>query len=111
MPRQESRIRRFRIANLHLKIEKIFLVSVSLNGLKWMFILILTARFNKQTFLIIEHKVFFFPSLFSFLYIISLTFFNFVRIVIIIIISFDQRRTDYIRSKSIRTVFVWRGFQ
>ena len=58
MPRQESRIRRFRIANLHLK--KIFLVSVSLNGLKWMFILILTARFNKQTFLIIEHKVFFF---------------------------------------------------
>ena len=57
MPRQE---RRFRNANLHLKIEKIFLVSVSLNGLKWMFILILTARFNKQTFLIIEHKVFFF---------------------------------------------------
>ena len=109
MPRQESRIRRFRIANLHLK--KIFLVSVSLNGLKWVFILILTARFNKQTFLIIEHKVFFFSSCFSFLYIISLTFFNFVRIVIIIIISFDQRRTDYIRSKSIRTVFVWRGFQ
>ena len=80
MPRQESRIRRFRIANLHLK--KIFLVSVSLNGLKWMFILILTARFNKQTFLIIEHKVFFFHLVFP-----SFTSYHLLFLILFVLLS------------------------
>ena len=82
MPRQESRIRRFRNANLHLKIEKIFLVSVSLNGLKWMFILILTARFNKQTFLIIEHKVFFFHLFFP-----SFTSYHLLFLILFVLLS------------------------